>query len=427
MEYSFWLVDPSLGAQIEQASKLLAGAAPKEIAELRDRMNAEAEESRLVSRSGSTATIRIRGALMPGASLAAYILGLSTTRYGDILAALAECREDDSVKQVVFDIDSGGGTVDGFIEVVDAIRACPKPMSVKSVYACSAAYGIAAATGGKIEATSRDAEFGSIGVAITFIVLDEEVDITSTEAPKKRPNVSTEEGQAVVRERLDGYHALFVEAIAEGRGRTVDEVNEGFGRGAVMLASAAKAAGLIDKVPSRGARVAGTAAQAERRLAACAADTQSTPTGAEPARGESDDPTPPSAAGKTRKVMNEEELKAQHRALYDSIVEAAEKRGAEAAVAEERDRIGAHLALGEKSGDMKTALDAVKAGTAMTQTLMATYMAAGMNRSDREAHAGDSAAAEGALEGADTATESEAEDEGDQAWASYQRRKNGEG
>jgi len=125
--------------------------------------------------------------------------------------------------------------------------------------------------------------------------------------------------------------------------------------------------------------------------------------------------------------MNEEELKAQHRALYDSIVEAAEKRGAEAAVAEERDRIGAHLALGEKSGDMKTALDAVKAGTAMTQTLMATYMAAGMNRSDREAHAGDSAAAEGALEGADTATESEAEDEGDQAWASYQRRKNGEG
>ena len=46
----------------------------------------------------------------------------------------------------------------------------------------------------------------------------------------------------------------------------------------------------------------------------------------------------------------------------------------------ERDRVSAHLTLGEASGDMKTALAAVADGSFMTAALSAKYMAAGMNR-----------------------------------------------
>lgn len=74
--------------------------------------------------------------------------------------------------------------------------------------------------------------------------------------------------------------------------------------------------------------------------------------------------------------MNLEELRSQHPELYSQAVQVG--------VDQERDRVCAHLTMGEKSGDTKTAFAAIRDGSMMTQTLMATYMAAGMNRSDRE-------------------------------------------
>lgn len=69
---------------------------------------------------------------------------------------------------------------------------------------------------------------------------------------------------------------------------------------------------------------------------------------------------------------------------------------------EERDRVSAHLMMGQSSGDMKTACTAITDGSAMTATLQATYMTAGMNRSDvasrqdddNSANAGDNANAQ---------------------------------
>lgn len=49
--------------------------------------------------------------------------------------------------------------------------------------------------------------------------------------------------------------------------------------------------------------------------------------------------------------------------------------------------------MGEASGDMKTAIGAVQDGSAMTATLQAKYMAAGMNRSDVQARQDDDAEA----------------------------------
>ena len=72
--------------------------------------------------------------------------------------------------------------------------------------------------------------------------------------------------------------------------------------------------------------------------------------------------------------MDLKTLKAQHPDVYTAAVQEG--------VDQERDRVTAHLIMGEKSGAMATASDAIKNGTGMTATLQATYLTAGMNRSD---------------------------------------------
>ncbi|HEU5076029.1 MAG TPA: S49 family peptidase, partial [Polyangiaceae bacterium] len=113
----------------------------------------------------------------------------------------------------------------------------------------SAAYALAAATG-NIEATHAAATFGSVGVVTSMFVDSRIVHLSSTDAPKKRPDPKTPEGQADIREHLDAVHDLFADAIASGRKTTKANVNQNFGRGAVVLAAEAKKRGMIDSIRS---------------------------------------------------------------------------------------------------------------------------------------------------------------------------------
>ena len=65
-------------------------------------------------------------------------------------------------------------------------------------------------------------------------------------------------------------------------------------------------------------------------------------------------------------------LKASHPDTYKAAVAEGEKQ--------ERDRVSAHLIMGEASGDMVTAIKAVNDGEQMTATLNAKYMAAGFKK-----------------------------------------------
>ena len=61
-----------------------------------------------------------------------------------------------------------------------------------------------------------------------------------------------------------------------------------------------------------------------------------------------------------------------------TVYEAARAEGAQ----REHDRIVAHLALGEKSGAMPTALRAIESGAGLTAELVGVYLTAGRNRAD---------------------------------------------
>jgi hypothetical protein len=68
------------------------------------------------------------------------------------------------------------------------------------------------------------------------------------------------------------------------------------------------------------------------------------------------------------------------RAVARGLMSEAQARDVEQGAADERDRVLAHLTLGEASGDMTIAREAIASGAGMTAELTARYMRASLTR-----------------------------------------------
>lgn len=371
-----WLLEQNTArAMREAAQKGGIGTATERAGYLTAQNDAEAAANlpRNMSVAGDVAEIRVEGILTKKPDFFAWLFGGGNTTYEQIQAALAAADADPNIKRGTMNISSPGGSVDGLFETLAAIERFGKPLTVRASRADSAAYAIAA-TAGRIEADSPASEFGSIGVVASFWVDDEIVDVTSTEAPNKRPDPTTDEGKATIREYLDSIHELFVDAIARGRtqhsGKEFDTktVNEDFGRGSVFVARDAKARGMIDKVPS----------QAAVRVAAA---------------HETDPTADVGGASRTKEkqTMSIEELKAKYPDLYAAVFQAGAR--------DERDRVMAHITMGRGCGAMDIALGAIESGADMTRHLNAEYNSAAFNRRDIETRQADSDEAGKVLDG----------------------------
>lgn len=321
---------------------------------------------RLLTTAGSSAEIAISGVITKAPDFLAMLFGGGNTTYADINAAIAAAEQDENVKDITFTIDSPGGHFEGLFDTLAAVQAAKKPTKAIAVnVAASAAFAIGTQAD-EFVAANRATRLGSVGVVVGIRVDDTVVEIASTEAPKKRPDVTTEEGKAIVREQIDAMHEIFAEAIAEGRGTTVEKVNAEFGQGATLLAEEATKRGMIDGM-------AGSPLKAVQNPAAASRETTQEQGG---------------------KIMDLGKLKAEHPDVYAAAVQQG--------VTQERDRVSAHLVMGEASGDMKTACSSIKDGSGMTATLQSTYMAAGMNRQDTNNRSDDDASASSAADGADS-------------------------
>lgn len=363
-----------------------------------------ASETRIMSRAGKTAEIRVEGVLTKNRDILAWLFYGANTSYREILDSFVLAERDPNVKSIELYVDSPGGQVDGLFDVLGALQGSSKPIKVRVACACSAAYAIAAAPGGKIEATGPSASVGSIGVVVSYFNDEALIDITSTNAPNKRPDITTDEGKAVVREHLDAIHELFVDAIAEGRSAagsdrvTAKDINETYGRGSVLLAKAAKQRGMIDSIanPKQGARKAVAASTVQSK----------------------------------KESMTEQELLAQHPELHASLL----AKGKEAGVAEgraagieegeakERKRVSAHLKMAETTGATKVAHDAIASGkSTMDEDVHAEYFSAALKRRDSDNSQADSDEAAAAIAGA-TAVAAET-DLGDEIVAALEGKK----
>lgn len=209
------------------------------------------------------AIIPVTGPIFPRANMMTEQSGATslTTLQNDYRAALG----NSEIGGIILLIDSPGGQVSGTSAFADTVAAGAK---VKPTVAhisgtgASGAYWIATAAG---EITmDRTAEVGSIGVAVAMAKqvapgADGYVDIevVSSNAPNKRPDVTTEDGLAEVRGRLDAIESQFIGDVAKGRKTTADNVIANFGGGGVKIAAAAVKAGMADKVQSYDATLNG--------------------------------------------------------------------------------------------------------------------------------------------------------------------------
>ena len=167
--------------------------------------------------------------------------------------------DDPSVTRIVLAFHSPGGTTDGIPETAETIRHASTHKAVIAVadsLAASAAYWLASAASELVAAPS--AEVGAIGVfalhtdmTAAFERAGMRVNVIHAGEHKVEttPFVSlSEDARAAIQRRLDVLHKMFIEDVAQGRGRSASDVADLFGRGRLFGATDALDRGMVDRI-----------------------------------------------------------------------------------------------------------------------------------------------------------------------------------
>ena len=187
------------------------------------------------------------------------ISGPGSTSTQQFTSVLRQMLADDTVGQILIDIDSPGGSVYGVAELASEIvkaRAEKPVIAVANSLAASAAYWIGCSASEFY--VTPGGEVGSIGVWQAHFdyskSLEEEgVKPTLISAGKFKVEGNPyapldEQAQAFMQSRVDDYYNAFIEAVALGRSVSTSDVRSGMGEGRVLGADAALAAGMVDGI-----------------------------------------------------------------------------------------------------------------------------------------------------------------------------------
>jgi signal peptide peptidase SppA len=187
------------------------------------------------------------------------VSGPGTTSTQMFSAALRQALSDDSVGQILIDIDSPGGSVYGVAELADQIqsaRAAKPVVAIANSLAASAAYWIGCSAGELY--VTPGGEVGSIGVwqahfDYSQALATDGVKPTLISAGKYKVEGNPyepldEEARGFMQSRVDDYYGAFTKAVAKGRGQPIASVREGMGQGRVLGADAALAQKMVDGI-----------------------------------------------------------------------------------------------------------------------------------------------------------------------------------
>ena len=203
--------------------------------------------TRTVEKRGAVAVIPVTGVIFPRANLMTELSGATSLEMFalDFNAAL----NDPSIKAIVIHADSPGGVTTGINEMSNMIRNASKPVTTYvGGTAASAMYYLAA--GSHEIVMDAMAMVGSIGVVtqIRGKNQDGSLEIVSSNAPDKRPDISTPEGQAVYQKMIDDMESVFIQSVANFRNLTTEQITAV--RGGVLVGQKAVDAGLADRLGS---------------------------------------------------------------------------------------------------------------------------------------------------------------------------------
>ncbi|KQT10972.1 S49 family peptidase [Ramlibacter sp. Leaf400] len=288
------------------------------------------------------AVLSLEGVIAPKANLFTRISGGVSTQLAQkqVESAIADPR----VRALVLQIDSPGGSIFGTPELATSILelSSEKPIvAVSDAVMASAAYWIGSAANA-VYITGRTVQVGSIGVVATHNynprVAEGTTEITAGRYKRIASDTAplTEEGRAYLQERVDHIYTVFVDAVAQHRGVTVEQVLEHMADGRVFVGQQAIDAGLVDGVSTVDALVEQLAdnpeAFSKRRRTALRGASGPAAQGAGVAQ---DPPNPPTSI--TGFQMDIEKLKAEHGSVYQAVLALGIAQGADA----ERARIQA--------------------------------------------------------------------------------------
>lgn len=316
-----------------------------------------------VTERDGIATLNITGPVVRYSSFFADVSGLTSMELAT--RAFVGLVEDEAVKAIILDINSPGGEVDGTEEFSRAIfdaRGRKPIVAVASGDMASAAYWIGSAADEIV--ASRTSLLGSIGVRAVIPKKDTkfEVEIVSSNAPRKDMDPETESGRADILAVLDGLEASFLEDVARNRGVSVEVVKRDFGQGGVFVGTAAVNAGLADRIATfdeiHDELAAQIASQRSPRRFGASTQQRSKSAAAESITTEGEDMAKDNATSEPRteaaaepRRLTDDEVRAQ----YPHLLQAERKAGADA----ERARIKAIVSVPGLAADAELLADAI--------------------------------------------------------------------
>jgi signal peptide peptidase SppA len=230
---------------------------------------------------GAVAVIPLTGVITPRGSFLSMLFGGGGGGLVDFRENFRQAVVDPDVGAIVLDVDSPGGLIDLVPETAEEIRAArgDKPIiAVANTMAASAAYWIASQADELVVTPSGDV--GSVGVYMVhedWSGWNENQGILPTYISAGRYKTEgnpdeplSDDARADWQQEVDDLYAMFVGAVAAGRGVPEATVRDGYGEGRTLLAERALAAGMVDRIDTIESVVGGLLADGGRRPAAAA-------------------------------------------------------------------------------------------------------------------------------------------------------------
>lgn len=225
-----------------------------------DRAVREARRQAVTAASGGgIAVLPLYGVITQRGNMVDDVSGPGSVSTQQFALALRQALADDTINQILIDIDSPGGSVYGVSELSDEIagaRAQKPVVAIANSLAASAAYWIGCSASEFY--VSPGGEVGSIGVWQAHFdhsqaLAAEGITPTLISAGKYKVEGSPyapldEDAQGFMQSRVDDYYAAFTKAVARGRGVPIAQVRDGMGQGRVLGADAALAQNMVDGI-----------------------------------------------------------------------------------------------------------------------------------------------------------------------------------
>lgn len=215
------------------------------------------QEKAVATQVGGTLVMPLHGTITHRANLLNDFSGGTSAEM--FSATFREALADPSVKNILIDVNSPGGSASGVDEVASEIlaaRGTKRVVAAVNGTAASAAYWIASAAD---EITvNPTGQAGSIGVFAAHQDLSRALDqkgvkMTLVSAGKYKVEGNpfeplSAEAKAAIQERVDDYYDLFTQSVAKGRGVTNATVRNGFGQGRMLSAARAVNEKMVDRI-----------------------------------------------------------------------------------------------------------------------------------------------------------------------------------